>query len=588
MSDTTSVAEALWSELEALGISQVFSVSGGMIAPLLDALGKTEMNVTFMHHEQSCAMAADSYYRIAGRPAAVLVTNGPGASNALTGVLGAFQDSIPLVVVSGQAPTHQSLERAQLPLRQLGVQEADTRALAMGVTKSFESVKTPEELSDVVRRSFANAVTSRSGPVWIEIPIDVQNQPFVRPPATFAGTSSINSILDTLDVSRVAEMLGEAKRPLMLVGHGVRLARAESELSKFLSVSKLPVIATWNGADLFSFTDDQFIGNIGILGERAANWAAQNCDFLLVIGSRMSIPIIGYDTQNFAPLALKVMVDIDSAELGKPTLSFEKQICSDAREFLQELNRHEIPKVRDWGLWLRELVDRKSAIPLEDEELVREAGSFDAYEIVAALGRVLSGDYTLVTDMGSAFTCTMQAFRRKTPGRVFTSSGTSSMGFGVPGAIGAYFADPSRQTIAIVGDGGLQMTIQELQTIFHLKIPIKILVLNSKGYLAVSLTQDSLFSGRRMGSDPASGISSPNFFAIAQAYGLAAARLDPSRGALDSQIDSALSLPGPTLIEVFLPKKQLMRPKVMSFRNDSGQMQSPTLDKMWPEHPDLV
>ena len=586
MSHRASVADALWSELSALGISQVFSVSGGMIAPLLDALGKTDINVTFMHHEQSCAMAADSYYRISGRPAAVLVTNGPGASNVLTGVLGAFQDSIPLVVVSGQSPKHQSMDGGNLSLRQLGVQEADTRALSSAVTKSFESVREPGEIYDTVRSLFSIAVSSRPGPVWLEIPIDVQNQSAGEPPTASSSKTSQQSVFDKSQLLRVIEMLGEAKRPLVLVGNGIRLARAEGALSHFLSTSELPVVATWTGADLFSFSDKQFIGNLGILGERAANWAVQNCDFLLVVGSRLSIPIIGYDTKNFAPLAVKVMVDIDSAELAKPTLNFEERICADAKDFLEEVNRQKIPKVSNLGLWSEELFARKSATPLEDEELVQEPGCFDAYEIIAALGRVLEGNYTLVTDMGSSFTCTMQAFRREAPGRVFTSSGTSSMGFGVPGAVGAYFADPSRQIVAIVGDGGLQMTIQELQTVVHLKIPLKILVLNSGGYLAVSLTQDSLFDGRRMGSDPASGISTPNFLPIAQAYGLAAIQINPSAGELESQIDLALNMSGPVLIEVFLPKKQVMRPKVMSFRDDSGQMRSPTLDKMWPQRTD--
>lgn len=586
MSHRASVADALWSELSALGISQVFSVSGGMIAPLLDALGKTDINVTFMHHEQSCAMAADSYYRISGRPAAVLVTNGPGASNVLTGVLGAFQDSIPLVVVSGQSPTHQSMDGGTLSLRQLGVQEADTRALSSAVTKSFESVREPGEIYDAVRRLFSIAVSSRPGPVWLEIPIDVQNQSAGEPPTASSSKTSQQSVVDKSQILRVVEMMGEAKRPLVLVGNGIRLARAEGALSHFLSKSEFPVVATWTGADLFSFSDKQFVGNLGILGERAANWAVQNCDFLLVVGSRLSIPIIGYDTKNFAPLAVKVLVDIDSAELAKPTLNLDERICADAKDFLEGVNRQKIPKVSTLGPWSEELLARKSATPLEDEELVQEPGCFDAYEIISALGRVLEGNYTLVTDMGSSFTCTMQAFRRKVPGRVFTSSGTSSMGFGVPGAVGAYFADPSRQIVAIVGDGGLQMTIQELQTVAHLNIPLKILVLNSGGYLAVSLTQDSLFDGRRMGSDPASGISTPNFRPIAQAYGLTAIQIDPSAGELESQIDLALNMSGPVLIEVFLPRKQVMRPKVMSFRDDSGQMRSPTLDKMWPQRTD--
>lgn len=581
------VPQITWETLADLGLQHVFSVAGGMIAPLLDGLPESNLQPIFMHHEQSCSMAADAYFRVRGTPAVVLVTNGPGVSNAVTGVLGAFQDSVPMVVISGEVSARHQMTAIPQKVRQLGVQEAPTKEMVASITKGVFAIDKADSVQAVLREAFNMAVSGRPGPVWIIMPLDIQNAQAQeidtsghegRVAPVESSPKEIHGARDTL------ALLEDSSRPLILVGHGVRLAGAEEKVLRLINQSGIPAVATWTGADIFSHDDPKYIGNVGILGERAANWAAQNADLLLVLGSRLSIPIIGYETQLFAPRAKVIHVDIDENELNKPTLNSHSRFCEDLSAFVSEIaanlrNDYSCPLP-----WLELVGDKKKEHPLENEEFLETDGCVDAYRVIYELSQLAPDDSVIVTDMGTSFTCTMQAFRRQRGIRVITSSGTSSMGFGLPGSIGAAVSRPEAQVIAVVGDGGLQMTIQELETLRYRNLPAKIVVLNSGGYLAISLTQDSLFSGRRVGSDSLSGLSTPDFCKVGSAYGISSIRISGQQKTFQEEFASALALSGPALIEIQIPPGQKMRPRVQSYRDSKGQLRSPSLEEMWPPH----
>ena len=579
----TTVADEVWRLLAEAGFSEVFSVSGGMIAPLLDSVARSSLAPIFMHHEQSCAMAADAYFRTSGRPAVTLVTNGPGVANALTGVLGAYQDSIPMVVISGQVKKSAQMSNSPLPLRQLGVQEADTEQLVAGFVKSFERINGAEDVGPAISRGLSAALSGRPGPVWIEIPIDVQGTQVASPGFLESSAERPSGRRLSVALRQIFETLGTAKRPLLLVGNGVHIAGVEREVREFAESIRIPVVASWSGADVFDHDSDLYIGNVGLLGERAANNALQQADVLLVLGSRLSIPIIGHEPQLFASSAVKIMVDIDPAEISKPTISIDLPVEADLRAVFPDLTRTFLNfESEGWKNWRQQLLREKHELSLEKEEFLAVPGKVDAYSFVARLGQALSGNEIIVTDMGTSFTSVMQALRRRNGTRLMTSSGTSSMGFGLPGAIGAYFANPSKTIICVAGDGGFQMTVQELATVRHHNIPLKIFILNSEGYLAISLTQDNLFNGARVGSGPASGLSTPSLARVADAYGISAEAVGSEAEINETWLRGVLEGPGPKLVEMYLPQNQLMRPRVMAHRRGDGSFTSPALDQMWP------
>ena len=580
----SSVGDHLWEILGRKGLERVFSVSGGMIGPLLDSLSTSTLQALFMHHEQACSMAAEGYARITGKPAVVLITNGPGVSNALTGVLGAYQDSIPMLIISGQVSAPQQSRFATHKLRQLGVQEVNTERAVEGFVKDFHRVESAHELEEVVSLALLQCSTGRPGPVWLELAIDIQGLESHIGARKAHVEMAPNSKPSSSVISLLFQELEKSRRPLALVGNGVHISETADSVRRFLRTLGIPKVATWSGADVFDFDDDLYVGNIGLLGERAANAAVQEADFLLILGSRLSVPVIGYDTSAFSPHSYKAMVDVDENEIFKSTLQIDLPIVSDLRDFIPVMTTQIVEGV--WPPnpeWVRSLKARKQELSIEKEKFVAQSGRVDSYEFVKNLGEAIRVPINIVTDMGTSFTCTMQALRRRIGTRLFTSSGTSSMGFGLPGAIGASVASPGTTTLCIAGDGGLQMTVQELQTLKHHQLPVKIFVLNSAGYLAISLTQDNLFEGRRFGSDFSSGLSTPSFVGIAEAYGIKATKVETTDAVSAECLRVIIERPGPELIELFLPDSQVMRPRVMSFRDSEGTLQSPSLDQMWPD-----
>jgi acetolactate synthase-1/2/3 large subunit len=574
------VSDYIFDFLKSKGIDTIFSVSGGAAAHLLNSVKEKEFKYICNYHEQACAMAAEGYARIANKPACVLVTNGPGSSNTITGVLGAFQDSIPMIVISGQVPVNQSLGSVDIELRQLGVQECDIISMVKPITKYAVQITDPNTVANHLAIAYNTATTGRMGPVWLDIPLDVQSA-LTEPTADWDITNISN--ISKYDPKEIIDLIHNAKKPVIITGNGIHLSKAEEYFKVLKDKLKIPVVSTWTSKDLMDHNDPLFVGNFGLLGERAANFAIQNADLLLVLGSRLSIPNVGYQSHLFSPNSIKIMVDIDKNELDKPTLKIDYPIVNDLKHFISELmfeliNRVDIPK---WTEWIDKTQLWKAKYPVFQPEYKANTERINSFYFMEVLSSKLTDNNVIVTDMGTSYTCTMQSLRMNGKNRLFTSSATCSMGFGLPGAIGAYFADPTKDIILIAGDGGLQMNIQELQTINHYKIPIKIFLLNNNGYLAISLMQDNLFKGNYIGSNPESGVSNPDFLGIARAYEFETFNFI-NNTELEENIDSVLRQKGPTFCEIKMVENQLLIPRVQSSKDADGKIISNSLENMFP------
>ena len=570
------LTDEIFDFLSRKGIEQCFAVSGGAAAHLFDSVGKHGFKVVHMHHEQSCAMAADGYARIAKKPAIVLVTNGPGVSNTLTGVLGAFQDSVPMIVISGQVATHQMLMNGGGVSRQLGVQEVETQPLVNSVVKYFASITTPESAAEIMNEAWEQAVSGRPGPVWIEVPLDIQTREISRIEEAIHEPKQQGTRYE-----EVVRAIANSKKPLIIIGGGVHSSSAEFDLVLFANKTGIPVVSTWGANDVFASEDEAYIGNFGILGNRIPNTAVQNADLLLILGARMSIPNTGYQTELFSPNSFKIMVNLDESEMRKSTLKVNLPIKCDLRYWLSNFPHSDSSDASKYLEWKKTLKTLDSKYGIGNEEILNQEAKIDSYEVIELVSKFVPLSATVVTDMGTSFTCTMQAFKNQRKSRLFTSSGTSSMGFGLPGAIGAYFADQERPVYLIAGDGGFQMNIQELQTVKFHRIPIRIIILNSNGYLAISIMQQNSFGSNFVGSTPDSGIDAPDFSNIAQAYGIASTKIKSSED-LKAILEDIEVVVEPVLLEICIPNNQMMRPRSQSLRREDGTFYSEGIDVMWP------
>jgi acetolactate synthase-1/2/3 large subunit len=573
------VSDYIFDYLLSKGVDTIFSVSGGAAAHLLNSVREKPFTYICNYHEQACAMAAEGYARIANKPACVLVTNGPGSSNTITGVLGAYQDSIPMIIISGQVPVNQSIGSLHdIKLRQLGVQECDIISMVKPITKYAVQVTDPDTLQFHLDTAYTIAMSGRKGPVWLDIPLDIQNSKIqIKEINTEVKNNTIEYNLD-----EIIDVIFKAKSPVIITGNGIHLSQTEKLFLELKNVLQIPVISTWISKDLMNQQDPLFVGNFGLLGERAANFAVQNADLLLILGSRMSIPNIGYKSELFSPKSIKIMVDIDENEIKKPTIKIDYPIVDDLNSFfskmLLQLKNKNIP---NWNDWANKTQSWKQKYPVFQSEYKTNTDKINSFYFMEVLSSVLTDDNVIVTDMGTSYTCTMQSLQMNGKNRLFTSSACCSMGFGLPGAIGAYYADPQKDIILISGDGGLQMNIQELQTVIHNNVPLKIFVLNNNGYLAITLMQDNLFNGNYIGSNNKSGISSPNFTKLAEAYGFKTFKLK-NNTELEDNINLVLNTEGPVLCEIMMTENQLLIPRVQSSKDTEGKIISTSLENMFP------
>lgn len=580
----SKLSDYVFSFIADLGIKHVFAVSGGGAMHLVDSVGQNgNLEYIATHHEQAAAMAAEGYSRISGKPGVVLVTSGPGGTNTITGLCGAWIDSIPVIFISGQANTNALI--GDTGLRQFGVQESDIVTLVKPITKYAVNVKDPKHIKYHLEKALYLATTGRPGPVWIDIPIDIQNKEINVNELLAFNVDEIKPMMKHLLKAQATEcidMLKKAKRPVLISGYGIRLANGEKEFLHLVERLRIPVISSWTTSDLINTDHELYIGRSGIMGDRAGNFTVQNSDLLLIIGSRMSVPQIGYNYSTFAREAKKIMVDIDLVELKKPSIKPDLLINADAKEFIQELlhqlSEHNI--IIEVNDWIQRCNYWKLRYPVVLPEYKKNKEGVNSFYFVDILSNRLDENAVVVTDMGTSFTCTMQTFKTKQGQRLFTSSGHASMGFGLPGSIGASLANGKKKTVCISGDGGLQMNIQELQTIVHHNLPITLFVLNNGGYLTIKLMQQNHF-GRYVGSDKGSGLSCPDIIKIAKAYGIKAERIS-NHDELHEKIDSVLAETGPFVCEIIMPDNQPLIPRVSSLLKSDGTIVSPPLEDLYP------
>jgi acetolactate synthase I/II/III large subunit len=577
------------------GIDHVFMVTGGGAMHLNDAFGREpRLTAVFTHHEQSCAMAAESYARLSGRPALVNVTSGPGGINALNGVFGAYVDSIPMVVVSGQVKRETLITSFELPLRQLGDQEVDIVAMAHPVCKIASLLDDPQLTRFVVERALWLARSGRPGPVWIDVPIDVQAaiiDPDVQrrfDPAADGQTASLPSEVDALTGGDLKEKLRHAlrhmvtaKRPVLLAGAGVRLSGAHETFLRVIDRLGIPVVTGWNAHDVLWNDHPLFVGRPGTVGDRGGNFAVQNSDFLLVVGSRLNVRQISYNWGAFARAAFTVMIDIDQAELSKPTLSIDLPIHADVAEALEQLEQLEHQPQSAHGEYLTWCRDRAARYPAVLPEYWKSDTPVNPYCFVQALFEELDEGDVVVTGDGTACVVTFQAAHLKPGQRLYTNSGCASMGYDLPAAVGAHYAGGGRRVICLAGDGSMMLNLQELQTIAGNRLPIKLFVLNNNGYSSIRQTQENYFPDNIVGCGPESGLSFPDFSKLGTAFGFEVRRC-ASHHELSDSIHEMLASEGPQLLEVMLDPEQPFSPKLASRQLEDGRMVSSPLEDLAP------
>lgn len=579
------VADYIAQFLAEHGAEHVFMVTGGGAMHLNDAFGRQKsLRYICCHHEQACAMAAESYARLSGKPAVVNVTTGPGGINAINGVYGAWTDSVPMVVISGQVKRETCMAFHDVPgLRQLGDQEADLVSMVKGITKFSELVRDPKDIRRVMERAWHEATTGRPGPVWVDVPVDVQGAQVE--PASLEGFTPPPVVLRTgNDLAAVAAetlaRIAGAQRPVILVGGGIRAGGADEALLALLERWHVPVVTAWNAHDVIWDDHPRYAGRPGTIGDRAGNFAVQNADVLLVIGSRLNIRQVGYAWRTFAADAYLIWVDIDEAELRKPTVQPHLPIHADARQFIEAMQAAgDVPATPARDQWLAQCHRWRSTYPVVLPQYRHDDAPMNPYAFVEALFRQLRDDDIIVCADGSACVVTFQAAVLKRGQRLYTNSGSASMGYDLPAAIGAAVAS-GRRVICLAGDGSIQMNLQELQTMKTHHLPVKIIVLNNDGYHSIRQTQQGFF-GVLFGCNPESGVEFPPTDLIAAAYGLpwsTAQRLSELYAALGS----CLSTEGPAMCEVHLDPKQPFAPKQASRRLEDGSMVSAPLEDLAP------
>ena len=577
------VADYIWKTLADKGVRHVFLVTGGGAMHLNDALG-LERRIKYVCnlHEQACAMAAEGYARASGTPGVINVTTGPGGTNALTGVMGAWLDSVPMVIVSGQIKRATMITACpNLKLRQLGDQEYNIVDAVKPMTKFAKTVMSVEEVPQVLEDAWRICQEGRPGPVWIDVPLDIQAAEMV-PRAKCEVRSAEGR--ETGDVGReavqIAEALKAAKRPAIIVGSGVHNAHCEELFLKVAESLNIPVLTSISGIDLIPSDQPLFFGRPGILGERPANLIMQNSDLFIVLGTRMGIRICGYAYETVARAAKKVMVDIDPNELEKPTFRPDVKICADAGDFLRAL-AVELPSLGPKAEWLDYCRRMKAKYPVILPEHRARTDYVSSYVLPEAIMRHAPDPLTVVTSNGIAYTSTFQAIPIRKGMRMFSNEACASMGYGLPAAIGAAFADAGRTVVCFEGDGSIQMNIQELQTLLNYKLPVKLFVYNNGGYLSIKTTQRAFFNGRFMGSEAGSGVILPSFEKIAAAYGLPYFRLKNNQ-VLDAKLPEIFATEGPALVEVMLDPFEKLGPKAASKKLPDGTMVSAPLEDMAP------
>lgn len=572
------------------GVNTIFMVAGGQAMFLNDAVYRTkQIRPICTHHEQAAGMAAEAYGRISGKLGVVMVTAGPAAVNVLNGVVGAWTDSSPMLVISGQSALPNVKYMEKTGIRQFGLQGIYIRPLAEAVTKYFATVEDPANIAYHMEKAYYLATTGRVGPVWLEVPLDVQRMEVPTklikhfdPPMIAPQQNIIKK-----QVTETLAFLYKSQRPLLLVGQGVRLAKADGTLSKLLNKINIPVITTRLGIDLIPSDHPSFVGRPGLYGDRAANFAVQLADFILAVGARLDPGIIGYDAADWGRQAQKVIVDIDPKELEKPGIQNALRFQTDAQAFLTALLTNvKVKKMTSTKKWLTICHQLKNQYPTVAPAYKNEH-PVNSYYLSERLSYWAKPNEVIVVDTSSPFHVVCQAWSIKKGQRFITTGGISTMGYWAA-AIGACLAgqrqgrrNRGQRTIVVTGDGCLQMNLQELATVKHNQLPIKLFVINNNGYLLIRHTQKTHMEGRLIGESPKTGLWCPDSIAIAKAYGIKAVKIKSAKN-IDKKIREVLDYKGPVVCDVDSPQWQPIIPRVSSEKKPDGTLVSKPYEDMYP------
>ncbi|MFA6104524.1 MAG: thiamine pyrophosphate-binding protein [Victivallaceae bacterium] len=569
--------------LVSKGVRQTFMLPGGGAMHLDDSLGRNpDLHYVCFLHEQALAIAAEAYGQHTNTPGVGIVTSGPGATNTVTGVAAAYIDSTPCLFISGQA------KRADLKIgtgvRQMGSQEVDIVSIVSPITKYAAMVLEPAEIRYHLEKAWHCATTGRMGPVWLDIPLDVQaatiDESALRgftPEAEPVTEGKVSSA-----AKQIVDMLNSSKRPLILVGNGVKLSGAQCELYKFAEKNSIPVLLTWKTIDMFDYSHPLNFGSPGLMGNRAANFIVQNSDFLLIMGSRLDPSITAFNSADFGRNARKVMVDIDESEIRK-IKNITLPIVADVKQMLSELNARQSELSPSGNHdWLTYCAGLKAKYPVVLDEYRKCTDGINLYVFTDELFKQLTAEDVIVPESsGAAGEVTYQAMRVKLGQKIRNAAGLGSMGFGLPYSIGACIANDRRRTILINGDGAFQLNIQELETIVRLKLPVKMFIWDNNGYGSIMATQRNLFGGFYVGSDPSSGLTLPDVCAVAKAYGIRTETVE-SQDALASAMTRVLAGKDPVLCRIRVAPSQFTAPRVQAVKLPDGNMMSKPLEDMWP------
>jgi len=583
----TKLSDYVFRFIADQGVKHVFMVPGGGAMHLNDSLGNCQdIEYVCNLHEQACAIAAEAYARVTNSLGVLLVTTGPGGTNAITGVAGAWLESTPCLIISGQVKRTDM--KGELEIRQRGPQELDIISIVKSITKYAVTVTDPTSIRYHLEKALALATSGRKGPVWLDIPLDVQAAS-IEPdslqgydPKELETGENIPSILAT-QIEETIRFLNNAERPVLLVGNGVRSAGAQDLILKLVDKLGIPVLTTWMGIDLISDEYPLFFGKPGTVATRSANFVVQNSDCLISIGARLDFAVTGFDQTRFARLAKKIVVDIEAGELAKLNMTVDVPVCADAKTFIQEmLSNGSSIQPRDRKAWLTRCCEWKAKYPVVLPEYWEQKNYVNVYVFSSILAEELTKDDLLIPgSSGADIDKFWISFRVKAGQRLFSTGGLGAMGFGVPASIGGCLASGRKRTITLDGDGGFQLNIQELETIARLKLPVKFFVLNNQGYASIRSSQRTHFNGHLVGCGPSSGLTFPDTLKIAAAYGIESMRISDQAN-LRENIQAALRMPGPVICDVMTDPDQMVAPRVSSHVRPDGSMVSRPLEDLWP------
>ena len=582
----TKLSDYVFRFIADLGVKHVFVFPGGGAMHLVDSLGRCrDIEYVCNLHEQACAIAAEAYSRITNNLGVALVTTGPGGTNAITGVAGAWLDSTPCLFLSGQVKRADMM--GSLGVRQLGVQELDIVSIVKSITKYAITVIDPATIRYHLEKAVYLAKSGRPGPVWIDIPLDVQAAMIDPESQSCHESEKIYGLEDVQSlaskVTTTIKLLNAAERPVIVAGNGIRLAGAQANFLSLVEKLGIPILTASLGRDLIPYSHELLVGKPGALAPRGANFALQNSDLLLAIGTRLDMATVGYAYDKLARGAKKIVVDIDPAEIAKIKPPVDVPIHADAKEFIKELLR-QIDQIRSEGkpTWVAKCRDWKNKYPVVLPEHCACRDRVSMYAFADILSNILSEhDIIVPGSSGNAIEIFLLVFRVKAGQRLFHTRGLGAMGFGLPASIGACLASERKRTISVEGDGGFQLNIQELETLARLKLPIKMFVINNQGYASIRSMQRNYFEGRLVACDASSGLSLPDNIRIARAYGLITVRISDQTD-LESQIRHVLDLPGPVICEVMAIPDEIRAPHLASIKKPDGSMISKPLEDLWP------